>query len=636
MPTREQLARGNLFEDPVLIVASDGQIEACNPAFAGLFGLAAQDLAGRRLSDLTAISAKTVERYLRTCARSVKARPGSVIFQHQSARLPFRMRGVALPSNGPSQAARVFLCLQPAPARGTARARSLARDAQTRDEHAHEGGHPGKVWLAAIVESSDDAVIGVSLNGIVVSWNAAAARLFGFEPEEILGQPNATIIPPELHREDKEMLARIRRGEHIEPFDTLRMSRDGRRIEVSITVSAVRDEHGEIIGVSKSLRDISRRKESERLVREADHRKDVFLGTLDHELRNALASVQNGVEILSRADSLRPLQRTACDILERQVRVLSHLTDDLRDISRLTSGRLKLREEPLELSELLEQSIESLRPELESKQQTIALTLPDVAIGVFGDRIRLTQVFSNLLDNAHKYTPAGGNIQVVLTVESGSALVCVCDNGIGIAPELLARVFEPFFQIGRLEERGLGIGLTLARRLVHMHGGSIEGRSEGPDRGSEFIVRLPICNTPGMAESARSPLRAQRSRRVLIADDNADAAASLALLLKMMGHETLVAHDGLAAVESAERFRPAVMLVDLAMPKLDGWEVARQILLRPWASEICLIAVTGFDRQEQIERSKEAGFHRHLVKPVRADVLLEILDAESTAPPGEG
>jgi len=487
-----------------------------------------------------------------------------------------------------------------------------------------------RAWLAAIVESSDDAIASKTLDGIVTSWNPAATRLFGYEPDEIVGRPITTIIPPELHAEEVEILARLRRGERIDHYETVRLAKDGRRIDISLTISPIRGEDDTIIGASKVARDITERKRDEGLLREADRRKDEFLATLAHELRNPLAPICAAAELLKHAKSLAPELRAATAILERQARQMTHLVDDLLDVSRITSGRIRLHPEPVELKELLKTIIDTYRHSAETARHQVALVASAESVYVSGDRIRLTQVISNIFHNAVKYTPPGGKIEIALRTADQHAVVSVRDNGMGIPPEMLDHIFEPFAQLDRSYERpdaGLGIGLTLAKRLVDLHGGRIEACSGGRGKGTEFVIHLPaIAATPAKRGlPRRMDPELSVSCRVLIADDNHDAAVSLSMLLQSMGHDTRVVHDGIEALEAAELFRPDVVLLDIGMPRLDGYETARRLASQPWAAATQIVAVTGWGQETDRQRAKDAGFHRHLVKPVDLDVLREVM-----------
>jgi signal transduction histidine kinase len=366
---------------------------------------------------------------------------------------------------------------------------------------------------------------------------------------------------------------------------------------------------------------------------EADRRRDEFLAWLAHELRNPLAPIRMGTELLRRSEHLTPELRAVSLILERQVRQLIHLVDDLLDASRITSGQVQLHREDIDLRALLTALIESYRSLFDGARQEVSFSAGTDPLCVNGDRVRLTQVFSNILHNAAKYTPPTGRIHIELRREAGHVIVSVRDSGIGIPPEMHDRIFDLFVQRGKAFERtdrGLGMGLTVASRLVKLHGGSIEARSEGLQTGSEFIVTLPAIKPPARPreQGPRESSERSRSRRVLIADDNHDAAVSLGILLQAMGHETRIAYDGQEAVEAAEVYRPDFVLLDLGMPNLDGYQAARRIASRPWAGSTLLVAVTGWGQEADRQRSREAGFHRHLVKPVAPESLRQLLGEE--------
>jgi PAS domain S-box-containing protein len=467
----------------------------------------------------------------------------------------------------------------------------IFRDVSERKRAEH-----ARAWLAAIVESSDDAIVSKTLDGTITSWNPGAMRLWGYEHQAIIGKSIMTILPPELREEENQTLARLRRGERIDHFETVRLTKDGERVDISLTVSPIRDEEGDIIGASKIARNITERKRAEWMLREADRRKDEFLATLAHELRNPLAPIRNAAELLRRAQSLSPELRAVSTILERQVRQMTHLVDDLLDVSRITMGQVRLQREPVELSSLLTGVIESYRSVFDAARHEVTFSAAVSPIYVDGDRTRLTQVFSNILHNAAKYTRPAGRIRIELRQTDEHVLISVRDSGIGIPREMLGYVFELFAQINRSYERtdgGLGIGLSLAKRLLELHDGRIEAHSAGTNRGSEFRVSLPVMRAQAIAAPQPPHIESdtQNRRRVLIADDNHDAAVSLSMLLQTMGHDTRIAHDGLEAVEVAEAFEPEVVLLDIGMPKLDGYEAARRIAQRPWAHSILMVAV---------------------------------------------
>jgi CheY-like chemotaxis protein/two-component sensor histidine kinase len=352
---------------------------------------------------------------------------------------------------------------------------------------------------------------------------------------------------------------------------------------------------------------------------------------LAHELRNPLAPVLNAVHALQLgargADAA-----AAREMIERQTRHMARLVDDLLDVSRITRGKIQLRLEPVELAGIIDRAVDSARPLLDARRHAVALNVPPGPIRVTADAMRLEQVLANLLNNAAKYTEPGGHITLSAAAEGKEAVVRVRDDGIGIAAEVLSRVFDLFMQAHATPDRaqgGLGIGLTLVRRLVEMHGGAVEAHSAGPGHGSEFVVRLPIaeCGTrdAGPKDVPRSALCVPHSRRVLVVDDNRDAAESLAMMLRLDGHEVQVAHDGPAALEAARAFGPEVVLMDIGLPRMSGHEVAARLSQQPHDGERLLVAMTGYGQDEDRRRSREAGFHHHLVKPVDPQALRDLL-----------
>ena len=375
-------------------------------------------------------------------------------------------------------------------------------------------------------------------------------------------------------------------------------------------------------------------RESDAALRDADRRKDEFLATLAHELRNPLSLVRNVITLQKTPSTPETDPRWGQDMIERQVSYLTRLTDDLFDVSRITRDKLVLQRETMSLAEVIRAAVESSRPLIDQRQHEVTVTKSQDSIYVEADRVRLTQVFMNLLNNAAKYTPNPGHIWVNVEQAGDTVVVRVKDTGIGIAAENLPHLFELFYQVDRSftrSEGGLGLGLTLVHRLVEMHGGKIEVRSDGVNRGSEFIVHLPVLPVTKMDEDiditdAIFPAAANRSRRILVADDFPQSAAILARLLRQDGNEVKVAQDGIQAVETAAEFRPDVAVLDIAMPKLDGFDVARMIREQPWGKNMFLIALSGWGQQLDRQRSKEAGFDAHLTKPAKYETLMEILN----------
>ncbi len=681
--------------------------------------------------------------------------------------------------------------------------------------------------LAAIVESSNDAIISQTLDGVVTSWNRAAEHLFGYAPEEMIGHPIARLLPADGADELETTLAALRRGERIEHFETRRVCKDGRRIHVSLTLSPIRDASGDVVGVSKIARDVTERKRSEeallhsramvatlnqigqalsaeldpqkllqaitdaatslthakfgaffynaiddqgghyllyalsgapreafeklgmprntalfattfageRVVRLDDVRKDPrygknpphhgmprghlpvtsylavplvgrsgevfgglflghpepgvftedaervvvgfaaqaaiaidnarlydaerrsrrdaeaanrakdeFLAMLGHELRNPLAAVRNAAV----AASLDPARRErALHIVRRGTDQLAQLIDDLIDVARITHGKITLRTQRLRFASIVERAVESTQQLVEDRAHHLSLSPAPDGLEVEGDATRLEQVVVNLISNAAKYTAPGGRIEITVARDGRDAVLRVRDNGVGIAPEHLPHVFDLFAQADPGVARahgGLGIGLTVVRQLVELHGGRVEARSDGPRKGAEFVVRLPVL-PPGVERTA-APASEERSaergdRRVLVVEDNRDGAEALTMLLEMLGHRVRTVHDGATALDLARTSPPDVMLVDIGLPGIDGYEVARRVRQDARLQHILLVALTGYGQEEDRERTRTAGFDHHVTKPVEPDALNRIVTALPRAksqhlPPSSG
>ena len=674
--------------------------------------------------------------------------------------------------------------------------------------------------FAAVIEYSDDAIITKTLNGVISSWNPGAQRLFGYTAAEAIGKPVTMLIPDNHLDEEPGILARLRRGERIDHYETIRRRKDGELINVSLTVSPIKDGTGRIIGASKIERDITRQKRSEELIREqahvlalldttgktiasqldlqnvlqtvtdtatqltgakfgaffyniisdqgeafllytlsgapreafekfglprntaifnptftgkgvvrspditkdprygkmaphhgmpkghlpvrsylavpvisrsgdvmgglffghpdpdrfteraeqlvvgvaaqatvamdnarlyeaaqreiasreraeaalreTDQRKDEFLATLAHELRNPLAPIRQATIISMSPGASDEQKLWSHEVITRQVRHMSLLLDDLLDISRITRGMLELRTEMADLAEVVEAAIETSRPVIDAKLHSLQLDLPAEPTQFAADPLGLAQVVSNLLTNAAKYTDPRGTIQIRATADDHNVEISVTDSGVGLTQDALSAVFTMFSQVRSTQDRsegGLGIGLALSKGVVELHGGTIEAHSAGPGKGSEFIVRLPRRTVAGSlpaTTTATAPAQT-RKRRVLIADDNRDAADSISMLLQMAGHEVTVAYDGQQALESIETLRPEVALLDIGMPGLDGFEVARRVRLDIRLRNTLLIAVTGWGQASDKSRALAAGFDLHFTKPVEPATLIDLL-----------
>jgi CheY-like chemotaxis protein/nitrogen-specific signal transduction histidine kinase len=391
-----------------------------------------------------------------------------------------------------------------------------------------------------------------------------------------------------------------------------------------------------VIGASKIVRDVTERKkladDLQRLaadLSDADRRKNEFLATLAHELRNPLAPMSNMLEVAKRSGGDQETLQRAHNTIERQLDQMVRLVDDLLDLNRITHDRLELRRSEVELSSVIQQAVEVARPLVDAAGHVLTIELPAEPIYLNADRARLAQVFGNLLNNSAKYTGPNGTIALSAKRVDDEVFVRVKDNGSGIPRDKLDSIFDMFMQVDRASERaqgGLGIGLTLVKRLAEMHGGSIEAKSAGEGQGSEFIVRLPILSKPSEAVAPESSIAPESTqRRILIVDDNKDSADSLAMLLEITGNKTYMAHDGVEAVEAIEQHRPDVVLLDIGLPRMDGHEVCRHVRAQPWGKDILVIALTGWGQEDDRRKSREAGFNGHLVKPVDYDQLLELL-----------
>jgi signal transduction histidine kinase/CheY-like chemotaxis protein len=417
----------------------------------------------------------------------------------------------------------------------------------------------------------------------------------------------------------------VRVLETLQPLER-RIARADNSTHYIMRILPYREPDSTVSGALVTFIDVTSIVQAEAALREADQRKDVFLATLSHELRNPLAPIRTAARMLESA-SLDAVQLDrARAIISRQVTHMSSLLDDLLDVSRITRGAFVLKRQRTELKALIEAAVEESQPLIIAKRHTLRIEIPEDAVAVEVDPLRLTQVLTNLLTNAAKYTPVGGLITIGSRLEREGLNLFVRDNGIGLAPAMFTRVFDMFAQVehGGATEGGLGIGLALAKGLVQLHGGRISAHSPGLGEGSEFVVFLPrslIIQVPPAAAAARGAAAVHIPRRVLIADDNHDAAEILEMFLTSKGHEVHLAHSGGEALEAAARLTPQVAVLDIGMPDLDGYEVARRIRLQPWGSRINLIALTGWGQEDDKRRAQAAGFDHHCTKPVDPELL---------------
>jgi PAS domain S-box-containing protein len=666
--------------------------------------------------------------------------------------------------------------------------------------------------LAAIVDGAEDAIVAKTLDGVITSWNRAAEALFGYTAAEVIGKSITLLIPPERLDEETDILARLRRGEFIKHFETQRVTKDGRLIPISLSISPVRNASGQLTGASKIARDISERRRAEEKIestvrtletlyrladqvgrardrlgvceaaldaivqgiradrasvlvlddggamsfvawsglsdsyrtavtghspwrpdavdpapilvedvaqsdlgplrsvvaqegiaalaffplvyrgrllgkfmvyydrphaftpdetrlaatvaqhvafglsrvasdeaiaasfdrersarteadgarREAEaanQAKDEFLAMLGHELRNPLAAIVTSAAVVE-ASALEPALRRSVSAITRQATHLARLTDDLLDVARITSRRIELERQPVDLRTTVNQAWEAQRHRAEAKHQQVLLSLASQPVMVWGDAVRLQQVVGNLVNNASKYSPEGGSIWLTAASEGGQAVIRVCDNGAGIQTNKIDSIFDLFVQANPTlarTEGGLGIGLTLARRVVELHDGTIEASSAGPGHGATFTVRLPQAVGVEPVEPLGLPQPAIAGRRLLLIEDHEDARQAMVTLLRRLGHEVQQASTGAEGIEAAARRAPDVVLVDIGLPDLDGYEVARR-LRETMGGKVFLVALTGYAQPRDRDRSAAAGFDAHLVKPVTAATLVDVID----------
>lgn len=496
-------------------------------------------------------------------------------------------------------------------------------------------------------------------DGRYVYVNRAAAEFLGRPAEEIVGRPIAEVLGADAFATIAPYVERVLRGEVVEFETEITYACAGRRF-MRVEYTPDRDERGDVIGwvgtisdnterkqrerereehaaelaaaLAKRSEDANRAEEAERRLREADRRKNEFLATLSHELRNPLAPIRNALELLRRADGDAAVIAEAQNVMGRQLDQIVRLVDDLLDVSRITQGKVRVRKERVDLAAVLRSAVEAARPLVEKQALELTVSLPPEPVYLDADATRLSQVIANLLHNATKYTEKGGHVWLTAERQGGEAVITVRDTGIGIAAEHLPHLFEMFSQVTPALERsqgGLGIGLSLVRGLVELHGGTSEARSAGSGKGSEFIIRLPLSGESlpyAVAKAAAADKAAGgRKHRILVVDDNRDSADSLAKMLRMTGHETLTAYDGLEAVQTAAAYRPEVVLLDIGLPKMNGYEAARHIREQPWGRGMALIALTGWGQEEDKRRALDAGFDHHFTKPVEPAALERLL-----------
>jgi PAS domain S-box-containing protein len=524
-------------------------------------------------------------------------------------------------------------------------ASKIARDISARKlaEELHER-------LAGVVESSEDAIVSKTLEGIITTWNAGAEQVFGYTAAEAVGRPVTILFPPELLHEEDSILSRIRRGERIEHYETVRLHKDGRRLDVSLSVSPVKDSTGKIVGAAKIARDITQAKSwereresllaAERAARAESERislmKDEFLATLSHELRTPLNAILGWSQLLCFDDATEEDLRLGLDAIQRNARAQTQLIEDLLDMSRIISGKIRLEVQSTELPVVIEAAADAVRPSAEAKQIRLRTIMDPAAGPVMGDPTRLQQVVWNLLSNAIKFTPKEGTVDVILERTSSHLTLTVRDSGAGIRAELLPQVFERFRQGDSSTTRahgGLGLGLSIVKSLVELHGGTVEAASAGEGQGATFIVTLPLAPVRAMVQ--RRPTGQQgpdndieryqlEGVKVLVVDDEVDARELIKRVLSQNMADVFTASGAVEAIEVLQSARPHVVVSDIGMPGTDGYQFIRQLRSLPAdeGGRTPAIALTAFARTEDRTRAMMAGYQVHMAKPIDAAELL--------------
>ncbi len=607
--------------DAIITFDHEGRVLQFNAAAERLFGYRPDEALGRDIDDLLLPASKSEEPF-QGFRRYIATGPGPILVQRLEI-LACRADGREFP---------VELTVARVPADGPPAYRGYVRDL-TEQKRAEVALRQSEESYRDLVENANDIIYTHDLGGNLTSWNRAGQMILGYTPAEALGMNISALVAPEQLERAQQMTASklAQGGRTVYELDVI--TKDGQRVAMEIS-SRLAHHPGKPPQVQGMARDITERKRVVLALKESDRKKDEFLATLAHELRNPLAPIRNALQIVRLAGDKSPAMVQVHEMMERQVEQMIRLVDDLLDVSRITRGKIELQWELLDVSAVLRNAVETSRPHIESAKQVLTVVPPSELLIVEGDKTRLAQVLSNLLNNAAKYTPQDGHIWLTAEREMDHVVIRVRDDGVGIPPELRSDIFELFTQVDNSLHRsqgGLGIGLTLVRRLVEMHRGTVEARSEGPNQGSEFIVRLPLAvdQLAGLHENLPQPPDRQAAprleHRLLVVDDNVDSAESLAMMLRLMGNEVRTAHDGAKALDVAATFEPNVILLDIGMPGMDGYEVARRMRSIPQLAGAFLVAQTGWGQEEDRRRSIEAGFDHHLVKPLDPAELEELL-----------
>ena len=518
---------------------------------------------------------------------------------------------------------------------------------QPNPEDADPMGRAAQARLAAIVQSSDDAIVSKSLEGIVTSWNKGAERIFGWTAEEMIGRPITTIIPKDRLEEEPRILARLRAGDRVDHFETIRQGKDGTLIYVSVTISPIRDQTGRIIGASKVARDITPQKryqqeleaakrvaedarrsaeEAKEAAEAANRAKDHFLSVLSHELRTPLTPVLGAISMMEQDASIPAHLAAQLQMIRRNVETEARLVDDLLDLTRIARGKVRLHFEVVDAHAVLRNVASMFQAEIEDKGISLTQALRARQHHVWADPGRFQQIVLNLMSNAVKFTPEEGSITLRTSNESGTVKIEVADTGVGIEPDLMPRLFQPFEQGEKTVTRqfgGLGLGLSIVKALVEMHKASVSATSEGRGKGSTFVVRVESVRPPEQAAGPPGPAAsAGTPHRILLVEDHADTRDVLARLLTGLGFVVTSVGSVKEAVEAAERQPFDLLLSDIGLPDGSGMDVMKQVGARHGLKGI---ALSGFGQDEDIRRSRDAGFATHITKPVNVQVLDQVI-----------
>jgi two-component system CheB/CheR fusion protein len=515
--------------------------------------------------------------------------------------------------------------------------------------------------ISKVFRDAADPIVLEDLSGRIIDLNESAERVFGYRREELLGQQSSLLVPVEAQKQMQVLRRRCRRSEHVRDVETVRQRKSRRVFPVSLTMSPLSDENSTLLAVASITKDISRRKRAEiereryaaelettnqqlresiekRAVAEAvaveeSRRREQFLAMLSHELRTPVAALLHATQLLESQDtddSVKP----AVHVISRQSRHIARLLDDLLDVSRAIQGKIEIRRERVDLLALTQDAIAAVRPLVDTRHHVLAVDVPEAPLHVEGDPARLRQVVENLLVNAAKYTPQGGHITLCLHRDSDAAEMIVRDDGIGIAAEMLDRVFDLFIQSNATRDGsggGMGVGLTLVRHLVQLQGGTVTARSDGPQRGSTFVVRLPLAAAPPVNPQPQPEMTPTAARKIVLVEDDRDAREMLKALLELDGHTVVAAADGKRGVEIILTEEPDIALVDIGLPELDGFGVAQQVRCSPKGGDVLLVALTGYGQEKDRAAVVAAGFDEHLVKPLMPSELDRVMNRPKNA-----